>query len=87
MNQTVHDAGIPFIPKDVALMVIREKMPLVKAWRLRLNLTVEELASAAGMLPEEVNGFEKKENLFSRPLLSVARAMNLDVDQIVDIMN
>jgi transcriptional regulator with XRE-family HTH domain len=87
MNQTFHEAHIPFIPQDVALMVVRGNMPLVKAWRIRLNMTVEEIAAAAGMLPDEVSGFEKRENVFSSPLLNVARAMNLDVDQIVDIIN
>lgn len=87
MNQTLPKVDMPFIPKDVALMVVRENMPLVKAWRIRLNMTVEEIAAAAGMLPDEVVGFEKRENIYSHQLLNVARAMNLDVDQIVDILN
>ena len=87
MNRTFYEAHTPFIPQNVAQLVVREKMPLVKAWRIRLNMTVEEIAALAGMPPDEVIRFEKKENVYSRPLLNVARAMNLDVDQIVDIMN
>lgn len=87
MNRTAHEAYMPFIPQDVAMMVVRGNMPLVKAWRIRLNMSVEEIADAAGMLPDEVIRYEKRENVFSHPLLSVARAMNLDIDQIVDITN
>ncbi|MHB8789712.1 MAG: helix-turn-helix domain-containing protein [Desulfobulbaceae bacterium] len=87
MNQTAREPYLPFIPQDVAMMVVRGNMPLVKAWRLRLNMTVEEIANAAGMLPDEVIRYEMRENVFSPPLLSVARVMNLDIDQIVDITN
>jgi transcriptional regulator with XRE-family HTH domain len=87
MNQTNRESYLPFIPQDVAMMVVRGNMPLVKAWRLRLNMTVEEIANAAGMLPDEVISYEMGENVFSRPLLNVARVMNLDIDQIVDITN
>jgi hypothetical protein len=79
------EAYTPFIPRNVAQLVLREKMPLVKAWRIRLNMSVEEIAAAAGMLPDEVMRFEKRENVYSLPLLNVALAMNLDVDQLVDI--
>ena len=85
MNQSSLEVYDPFIPQDVALMVIRGNMSLVKAWRIRLNMTVEEIAVAAGLLPQEVTGFEEKENEFSYPLMNVARAMNLDVDQLIDI--
>ncbi|HBI15538.1 MAG TPA: hypothetical protein DDY20_08510 [Desulfobulbaceae bacterium] len=87
MSQTYADEYTPFIPQDVALMVVKEHMPLVKAWRLRLNMSVEEIAAAAGMLPNEVIQFERRENSFSRSLLNVARAMNLDITQIVDTAN
>ena len=87
MNLTAGKGYEPFIPQDVALMVIRGNMPLVKAWRLRLNMTVEEIAAAAGMPPNEVTGFEQRENVYCHALLDVARAMNLDIEQIVDISN
>ncbi|MHB8810354.1 MAG: helix-turn-helix domain-containing protein [Desulfobulbaceae bacterium] len=87
MTYSTSEAYEPFIPQDVALMVVRGNMPLVKAWRLRLNMTVEEIAAAAGLLPDDVTGFEKKENSYSFHLMNVARAMNLDIDQIVDITN
>lgn len=87
MNHSIGEVYEPFIPQDVALMVVRGNMPLIKAWRIRLNMTVEEIAAAAGLLPNDVSGFEKKENGYSSHLLNVARAMNLDVEQIVDITN
>ena len=87
MNHSTGAEYEPFIPQDVALLVVRGNMPLVKAWRIRLNMSVEEIAAAAGMLPDDVTGFEKNENGYSYHLLNVARAMNLDIDQIVDIIN
>jgi hypothetical protein len=87
MEEKVFVRDEPFIPKDVALMAVRGNMPLVKAWRIRLNMSLEEIAAAAGMIPDEVKKFEAHENTFSRKLLEVARAMNLDIDQIVDICN
>ena len=87
MDHSTGEEYKPFIPQDVALLVVRGNIPLVKAWRIRLNMSVEEIAVAAGMLPDDVTGFEKKENGYSYHLLNVARAMNLDIDQIVDITN
>jgi len=84
MMQTEQDAYQPFIPHDVAHMVDRQKIPLVKAWRIRLGMTIEEIASAAKMHPEEVSMLEKKHNKFSTSLVKVACAMNLDIDQLMD---
>lgn len=77
----------PFIPHDVALMVLRGNMPLAKAWRLRLNMSVEEVATAAGLLPSDIAQIEARENVLSRSLFPLAQAMNLEVDQLVDIAN
>lgn len=87
MNPTDVTVSEPFIPHDVAMMVVRGNMSLAKAWRFRLNMTVDEIAVAAGMSSDEVSRIEAGENVFSRPLLNLARAMNLDVDQLVDITN
>lgn len=84
MQQFKDDIFRPFIPHDVAYMVAREKMPLVKAWRIRLNLTIEELASAAHMPPEEVSLLERKQNNFSPTLMKIAGVMNLEINQLMD---
>lgn len=87
MKQTENETCRPFIPHDVAYMVARQKIPLVKAWRIRLNMTIEEIASAASIQPEEVTVLEKKYNAFSPSLMKVAYVMNLDIDQLMDIFH
>ncbi|HHO49102.1 MAG TPA: XRE family transcriptional regulator [Desulfobacteraceae bacterium] len=77
----------PFIPHDVAYMVARQNVPLVKAWRIRLGMTIEEIATAAEMPSEEIRILETKRNTFSLPLMRVAFVMNLDIDQLTDILH
>lgn len=84
MKQSKDEIFRPFIPHDVAFLVARGKMPLVKAWRIRLNLTIEELASAAQMPPEEISLLEKKRNSFSPSLMKIAGVMNLEINQLMD---
>lgn len=84
MKPTKDEISRPFIPHDVASMVEKENIPLVRAWRHRLNLTVEELASAVQIPPEEVSRLEKKKNGFSPLLLKIADVMNLEIGQLMD---
>ena len=37
---------VVFIPQEVVEMVIRQEMPLVKAWRLFKDLSVQEVAES-----------------------------------------
>ena len=86
MNTDGQERFVPFIPSDVALMVVRENIPLFKAWRLRLGLSIEEIAAAAELPPDEVTKLDRQENGFSESLMKAARIMNLDFDQLADLI-
>ena len=75
----------PFIPHDVAVMVIRHDMPLVKAWRLYKGLTVDEVAEAAGLKMHNVIQLEAADNKLSSSLEKVSQGLKLDIEQIVDL--
>ncbi|MDD3617822.1 MAG: helix-turn-helix transcriptional regulator [Desulfobulbaceae bacterium] len=77
----------PFIPHDVARMVARQNVPLVKAWRIRLGMTIEEIATAAQMPSEAIRRLETTQNTVSLALMKVAFVMNLDIDQLTDILH
>lgn len=87
MKQSENETYRPFIPNNVAHMVARRKIPLVKAWRIRLNMTIEEIAAAANIQPEEVVILEEQHNAFSPSLMKVAYVMNLDIGQLTDIVH
>lgn len=75
----------PFIPHDVARMVACDDVPLFRAWRERLGMTVEFIATAAGLSAEEVGKLDNQSNGFSLALLRAAEVMNLDFDQLIDV--
>ena len=77
--------GTPFIPHDVAIMVIRQDMPLVKAWRFYKGLTVDEVADLAGLMTEEVLELEAGDNKRSYCLEKIAQGLNLNMEQIIDL--
>jgi hypothetical protein len=84
MEQLEICEGEPFIPHDVAVMVIRQDMPLVKAWRLYKGLTVDEVADLAGLKTDDVIKIESADNQLSYSLEKVSLVLNLDIEQIVD---
>jgi hypothetical protein len=85
MEQIELSEGEPFIPHDVAVMVIRQDMPLVKAWRLYKGLTVDEVADLAGLKTDDVIKIESADNQLSYSLEKVSLGLNLDIEQIVDL--
>ena len=85
MEQLEIYEGEPFIPHDVAVMVIRQDMPLVKAWRLYKGLTVDEVADLAGLKTDDVIKIESADNQLSYSLEKVSLGLNLDIEQIVDL--
>jgi len=85
MNPDTNDICVPFIPHDVAMMVVRENVSLFRAWRIRLGLSIDQIASATDLPPEEILRLDKNENGFSESLMKAARIMNLDFDQLVDL--
>ncbi len=62
----------PFIPHDVAIMVIRQDIPLVKAWRFYKGLTVDEVAKLAGLKAEDVIKIESADNQLSYSLEKIS---------------
>ena len=75
----------PFIPHDVAVMVIRHDIPLVKAWRLYKGLTVKQVAEAAGLKTQNIIQLEAGDNQLSYFLEKVCLGLKLDIEQIVDL--
>jgi len=79
MNNDTNEIFVPFIPQDVALLVVRENISLFRAWRIRLGLSVEQIASAADMSCDDVEKLDCGENGISGPLMRAARIMGLEV--------
>lgn len=75
----------PFIPHDVAVMVIRHNLPLVKAWRIYKGLSVDEVAEASGLKIDDVEQLEAADNRLSYSLEKVSLGLELDIEQIVDL--
>ena len=85
MQQLEFSEEEPFIPHDVAVMVIRQDVPLVKAWRLYKGLTVDEVAEVAGLKADDVIKLESADNQLSYSLEKVSSVLKLDIEQIVDL--
>ncbi|GAB4346929.1 MAG: hypothetical protein Kow0089_24460 [Desulfobulbaceae bacterium] len=85
MELLMQEGGNSLIPPEVVELVIHEQMPLCKAWRLHKGLSVEEVALRAGLDPVEVERLEWADNQPSYSLERLAAALELDLDQIVDI--
>jgi len=84
MEQLEINEEEPFIPHEIVQMVIRHGLPLIKAWRLYKNLTVEEVAKAAGLNTQEVVQLEAADNQLSYSLEKVCLGLKLDIEQITD---
>jgi hypothetical protein len=76
---------VVFIPQEVVEMVIRQEMPLVKAWRLFKDLSVQEVAESSDLKKYEVEELEEGENDLSFRLEKVARGMGLEIEQLTDL--
>ena len=73
------------IPHDVVGLVIKKEMNLAKAWRTYLGLTQKEVARRAGISQAALSQMEKSNNeLRSATLEKLAKAMELDVEQLQD---
>ena len=66
-------------------MIIRQDIPLVKAWRLYKGLTVDKVADLAGLKADDVIKLESADNQLSYSLEKVSLGLNLDIEQIVDL--
>ena len=73
------------IPHEVAGLVIRKGMNLVKAWRVHLGMTQAEVARKAAISQAALSQMEKSENeLRTATLEKLAGAMGLSVEQLRD---
>ncbi|WP_428158755.1 helix-turn-helix domain-containing protein [Desulfobacter sp.] len=73
------------IPHEVVSIVIDKNCNLVKAWRIHLGFTQEEIAAKAGITLVALSQIEKADNhLRNSTLNKLAAAMNLAVDQLTD---
>ena len=73
------------IPHEVAELVVKKNINLVKAWRKYLGLTQAEVAKKAGISQAALSQMEKKENtLRTGTLEKLAKAMDLTIDQLED---
>jgi len=75
----------PFIPHEVVELVIKQNLPLIKAWRLFKGLSVEEVAAMSDLRDYEVMQLESADNYASFLLEKMAVAMGLNIDQVVDL--
>ncbi|MCL7488931.1 MAG: helix-turn-helix domain-containing protein [Desulfobulbaceae bacterium] len=85
MEMVAMNVENPFIPHEVVELVIRQDLPLVRAWRHYMGMTVEELARISGLKTYEVEQLEAGDNAFSYQLEKVAAGLQLDIDQLVDL--
>lgn len=85
MEMVAMNVENPFIPREVVELVIRQDLPLVRAWRLYRGMTVEELARISGLKTYEVEQLEAGDNGLSIQLEQVASGLKLDIEQLVDL--
>ncbi len=73
------------MPQQVAEKAIMENIPLIKSWRLYLNLTQKEVAQRAGITQAALSQMERKENTTrTATLQKLAAAMSLSIEQVRD---
>ena len=73
------------VPHEVAGLVIKKGMNLVKAWRTHLGFTQREIAKRAGISQAALSQMEKSTNeLRTATLEKLARAMGISVEQLRD---
>jgi DNA-binding XRE family transcriptional regulator len=73
------------IPHEVVELIIKEGMNLIKAWRVYLGLTQQEVAKKAKITQAALSQMEKCDNtLRTTTLEKLAKAMGLAVEQLRD---
>jgi len=73
------------VPQEVAEKAILNEMPLIKAWRLHLQLTQKKVAEKAGITQAALSQMERAENTNRTATLEkLAAAMGLTVEQVKD---
>ncbi|MBN2409990.1 MAG: helix-turn-helix transcriptional regulator [Candidatus Aminicenantes bacterium] len=73
------------IPHEVAGLVIKHGLNLVKAWRTYLGLTQSEVAKKAGISQAALSQMERHDNkLRTTTLKKLAEALGLSEEQVRD---
>jgi DNA-binding XRE family transcriptional regulator len=73
------------IPQEVAEKAILKEIPLIKAWRLYLNLTQKEVAEKAGITQAALSQMERTENTNrTKTLEKLATALGVSIEQLKD---
>jgi len=75
------------IPHEVVGFVVKNGWNLLKAWRKYLGLTQKELAERAGITQSALSQLEKRKNHRTETLEKLAKAMGLNVEQLIDEEN
>lgn len=74
----------PTIPHEVVSMTLREDMSLIKAWRKYLRLSQKEVAKRMGITQAGLSQIENSERHKPETLNHIAKALDLDLDQLHD---
>lgn len=73
------------VPHEVAEKAILEDMPLIKAWRIHLGLTQNDVAKKAGITQGALSQMERAENSNRTTTLEkLSVAMGLSIEQVRD---
>jgi len=83
-NQIEADEADVWFPNEVVKANVRGES-LIRAWREYFKLTHAELAARAGMRKSELAELENSNaNLSRAALTKLAKAMGIDVEQLID---
>lgn len=72
------------IPHEVVEIIIDKDCNLLKAWRIYKGMTQKEVAEKAGITQAALSQMEKSENPRNSTLEKLAKALELDPEQLAD---
>lgn len=72
------------IPNEVVGISVKEDCNLLKAWRIYKGLTQREVAEKAGITQAALSQMEKADNPRNATLEKLAKALELDPEQLAD---
>lgn len=72
------------IPHEVVGLVIKNNWNLAKAWRKHLGISQKELSKKANISQSALSQMENSDNLKSKTLEKLAKALGINADQLID---
>jgi len=72
------------IPHDIVEIMVDKDCNLLKAWRIYKGLTQREVAEKAGITQAALSQMEKADNPRNATLEKLAKALELDPEQLAD---